>query len=225
MSGEPFCVDCPDHEACATGAPCDTVKRLTPPAVIDAEHIQTQLEWSTRTFGPGIRPGVVDHIRKELVEIEEADYKDLEEWIDVIILAIDGAWRAGHLPQDIIDAFHAKQRKNRDRTWPDWRTADRDKAIEHDRTADRLETPIYWAAQLGYRITRGLDTDVPITLDAFNDYRFARRYTLEQLHCRWCGGPVGPRIPGDRYGIGCLNDINHIYNGLTPSSTTHVQPT
>lgn len=103
-------------------------------AAIDAEHIAHQREWSLNTFGPGLRTqGVVDHIRKELLEVL-ADPEDLNEWVDVIILAFDGAQRTGVAPQAIIDAVKAKQAKNEARTWPDWRTADPSKAIEHDRT-------------------------------------------------------------------------------------------
>ena len=104
--------------------------------VIDADHLAHQREWSEETFGPGTRLlGVLDHIRKELAEIE-ADPTDLSEWVDVIILAFDGAWRAGWEPQQIIDAIKAKQAKNEARTWPDWRTMSADRAIEHDRSAD-----------------------------------------------------------------------------------------
>lgn len=98
---------------------------------IDRAHLAHQREWSRRTFGPGARLlGVVDHIRKELQEIE-ADPTDLKEWVDVIILAFDGAWRAGWEPQEILDAIIAKQAENEKRVWPDWRTASPDKAIEH----------------------------------------------------------------------------------------------
>lgn len=101
-----------------------------------AAHLQRQRVWSERTFGPGSRAkGVVQHIRKELVEIEAAP-GDLMEWIDVAILALDGAWRSGASPAQIIDALVAKQAKNEGRTWPDWRTMDPDGAIEHDRSAD-----------------------------------------------------------------------------------------
>lgn len=31
MSGEPFCEDCPDREACSQGAPCELVKSVNPP--------------------------------------------------------------------------------------------------------------------------------------------------------------------------------------------------
>lgn len=95
------------------------------------DHLINQRIWSEKTFGPGARQqGVVDHIRKELLEIEAAPY-DLTEWIDVVILALDGAWRAGHSPADIVAALQAKQAKNERRKWPDWRTAEPGKAIEH----------------------------------------------------------------------------------------------
>jgi hypothetical protein len=102
--------------------------------VIDAAHLGRQRAWSERTFGPGPRTlGVIDHIRKELTEIEASPY-DLSEWVDVVILALDGAWRAGYGPQEIIDAVVAKQTLNEARRWPDWRSASPDQAIEHDRT-------------------------------------------------------------------------------------------
>jgi hypothetical protein len=110
---------------------------------VDAAHIAHQREWSTLTFGPGFRrDGVIDHIRKELVEIEEAytEAGRLSEWVDVIILAIDGAWRCGADPQAILDAIRDKQAINESRVWPDWRTAPRDRAIEHDRSHDDIET-------------------------------------------------------------------------------------
>lgn len=96
-------------------------------------HLHRQIAWSHKTFGPGNRTaGVIDHIRKELKEIEEND--DLEEWIDVAILAFDGAWRSGFSAESIIAALRSKQLKNEKRTWPDWRTAPLDKAIEHERS-------------------------------------------------------------------------------------------
>ena len=96
-------------------------------------HLRRQAQWSEKTFGPGERTvGVIDHIRKELVEIE-AKPTDLSEWIDVVILALDGAWRSGHSPENIVAGLIAKQAKNESRTWPDWRTAEPGKAIEHVR--------------------------------------------------------------------------------------------
>lgn len=97
-------------------------------------HLRRQAEFSARTFGPGQRiNGVCDHIRKELIEVEESG-GDLYEWVDVIILGLDGAWRSGATPEQIATAIAAKQAKNEGRRWPDWRTADPGKAIEHDRS-------------------------------------------------------------------------------------------
>ena len=107
-------------------------------AAIDVAHLDRQQAWSAETFGPaevrGHR-GVLDHIRKELVEIE-AEPGDVTEWADLIILAFDGAWRSGHSPADTIAAIKANQERNEARTWPDWRTADPNKAIEHIRALD-----------------------------------------------------------------------------------------
>src|ERR1700689_102982 len=94
------------------------------------DHLYRQGVWSEHTFGPGERSkGIVDHIRKELLEIEAAPH-DLSEWVDVAILAFDGAWRSGFTPEQIVRALEAKQTKNEKRKWPDWRTAAPDKAIE-----------------------------------------------------------------------------------------------
>ena len=96
-------------------------------------HLDRQVAWSLATFGPGDRAkGVIDHLRKELREVEAAP-TDLSEWIDVAILAFDGAWRSGATPEQIADALAAKQSRNEKRQWPDWRTMPTDRAIEHVR--------------------------------------------------------------------------------------------
>lgn len=113
----------------------NTANVMTPVVgAIDVAHLERQRRFSLNAFGPGPRTlGVLDHIRKELVEIE-ADPTDLGEWVDLIILALDGAWRSGHEPADIINAIKDKQAINEARTWPDWRGRSTDEAIEHDRT-------------------------------------------------------------------------------------------
>lgn len=101
---------------------------------LDEEYLARQLAFSLETFGPGTRLlGVLDHIRKELVEVQ-AEPLDVEEWADLLILAFDGVLRQGFTPAQVIQAVRAKHRKNELRKWPDWRTADCDKAIEHVRT-------------------------------------------------------------------------------------------
>ncbi len=106
------------------------------------QHLLRQMAFSHATFGPGRRTlGVVDHIRKELLEVLEAN-GDSAEWVDVVILALDGLTRqlaycngdrnppenvAGIACQMIV----GKQGRNEARDWPDWRTAEPGKAIEH----------------------------------------------------------------------------------------------
>ena len=93
--------------------------------------INRQRAFSLRTFGPGQRDqGIIDHIKKELEEIKQSP-GDLEEWIDVIILALDGAWRNGFASAEIVEMLNFKQMKNENRQWPDWKTAKPGKAIEH----------------------------------------------------------------------------------------------
>lgn len=97
------------------------------------DYLEQQITFSLWAFGPHNRTkGILDHIRKELVEIEQAP-EDLEEWIDLIMLAFDGAWRNGHSPRAICLELQAKLAKNEQREWPDWRTMSTDEAIEHKR--------------------------------------------------------------------------------------------
>lgn len=83
-----------------------------------ADYIQDHAEWSFRTFGPGRRTkGLTAHIRKELIEVEK-EPTDLMEWVDIMILAIDGAVRAGHSSDSIVCALMHKQRVNMARNYP-----------------------------------------------------------------------------------------------------------
>lgn len=127
-------------------------------------HLVRQMAFSHATFGPGRRTtGVIDHIRKELAEVEKAAKADpgpgyrpdvIAEWTDVVILALDGLTRElafadeKYLNQRTLYPESAasiaccrikdKQDLNETRTWPDWRTQSEDKAIEHDRRLDNV---------------------------------------------------------------------------------------
>lgn len=74
--------------------------------------------------------GITNHIRKELQEIEDCP-DDLEEWVDVIILGLNEAWRAGYSFDEIITMIEIKQAKNEARQWPDYRNYKQDEEIEH----------------------------------------------------------------------------------------------
>lgn len=97
------------------------------------DYLYDQIEFSVKTFGPGSRTiAILDHIKKELIKIEE-EPDELEEWIDVVMLGLDGAWRAGYTPKQIVVKLYDKLARNKQRTWPDWRTSDPNKAIEHEK--------------------------------------------------------------------------------------------
>lgn len=82
-----------------------------------ADFVKWQKEWSIVTFGPGKRSeGVLKHIESEIEEVR-AEPTKLEEWIDVVILALDGAWRAGYTPEEVEAALIEKSKRNRLRTF------------------------------------------------------------------------------------------------------------
>lgn len=106
-------------------------------------HLTRQIVFSRATFGPGARTeGVIDHIRAELDEVLAANGSP-EEWVDVAILALDGLTRAIHaefgqvgapsVAHEAVRLILSKQSANELRDWPDWRTADPGKRIEHIR--------------------------------------------------------------------------------------------
>lgn len=112
-------------------------------------HLTRQIAFSRATFGPDERTaGVTDHIRKELQEVARALRADqrAREWVDVVILGLDGLWRAvqanevwltsDEVAQIAVGLIVEKQGRNELRDWPDWRTADPNKAIEHDRSGE-----------------------------------------------------------------------------------------
>ena len=99
-------------------------------------YVHVQEKWSRKTFGSARRTkGLIDHIQKELKEIEN-DPTDLKEWIDIMILAMDGYWRHGGRSEDLMRMLQDKQRVNISRKWP--QPISEDKAVEHIRE-DKLD--------------------------------------------------------------------------------------
>jgi hypothetical protein len=108
------------------------------------QHLIRQMAFSHATFGPGQRTaGVIDHIKKELKEVELAN-GEASEWVDVAILALDGLTRRlafvngkredpARVAEIACNMIVGKQTRNEGRDWPDWRTAAKDQAIEHVR--------------------------------------------------------------------------------------------
>ena len=80
------------------------------------EFIERKMVWSFNTFGDQKVCGVIDHIRDELLEVEE-NPADIEEWVDVLLLTIDGVVRAGFSADDIINELERKHKVNMSRRW------------------------------------------------------------------------------------------------------------
>jgi hypothetical protein len=113
------------------------------------QHLLRQIAFSRATFGPGRRTnGVLDHIAKEIEEVRASDGSP-REWVDLVILSLDGLWRSIMWQENSIAAdpdavadvvcqtiLH-KQSKNEGRVWPDWRGMSTEKAIEHVRPVAR----------------------------------------------------------------------------------------
>lgn len=95
------------------------------------KHLERQRKFSEKAFGPGQRvDGILDHLTKEIEEVRE-NPGDISEWVDVVLLALDGAWRQGYTPGQIAAAVDLKMTINEQRDWPDWREQPEGKAIEH----------------------------------------------------------------------------------------------
>jgi hypothetical protein len=111
---------------CARGVP------LSPACTCSiSDYVKRQRDWSEKTFGHSVRTmGITKHIEKEIAEIRAAPH-DLMEWVDVIILALDGAWRAGYTPEQIQEAMERKQAVNFARQWPPAVDCDPDQPSEH----------------------------------------------------------------------------------------------
>lgn len=100
-------------------------------------YLQRQIEWSRKTFGSGKRTlALINHIEAELKEIKANPY-DLTEWIDIVILALDGFWRHGGSPETIVYALQTKQNINIARKWPE--SVSDDQPSFHEKTDEELE--------------------------------------------------------------------------------------
>lgn len=68
-------------------------------------YIQRQNDWSARVFPNKTVHSITSHIRKEIKQELQPHPQDLIEWIDVVILAFDGAYTDGFTPQQIVRAL------------------------------------------------------------------------------------------------------------------------
>src|SRR5580698_7850183 len=99
-----------------------------------AKRFKRVIKWSKKTFGSEYNyHGIIDHIEQELDEIRNQPY-DIVEWIDCVILSLDGAWRCATTsypkatPEELVgivlSVWKQKVDINEKRKWPDWRTVE-----------------------------------------------------------------------------------------------------
>jgi hypothetical protein len=107
--------------------------------------LRDRAQWSIETFGPLDHQrdtrhlAIGEHLRREISEVERKP-ADLEEWSDIIMLALDGATRcAGASADKILPALRAKLEKCKARTWPDWSTHPPGQPTEHVRAPHRAQ--------------------------------------------------------------------------------------
>ena len=146
-----------------------------------ASLIERQKAFSSQAFGPYPRvEGVCDHIRRELVEVQDDHNKGfdmVDEWADVILLALDGAWRSGADSERICQVVLDKLIRNEGRQWPDWRNADPDKAIEHIAEPDET-TPKAKKYLVG--MDKGSYSDI-VAVNGDDPYQAAKNYGLANM--------------------------------------------
>ena len=85
-----------------------------------ADFFDAKVAWSIATFGPGDRAaGLIAHIDDEIHREIAANPADIGEWIDVILLAMDGAARcAGADGTEFARALVERHERNTRRRWP-----------------------------------------------------------------------------------------------------------
>ena len=167
------------------------------PNVTFDDYLKRHEEWGHATFGSpadGRGPlGPLNHIEKEIVEIKE-DPTDLKEWIDLIILGIDGFLRAGGKKTMLLPMLFAKQLTNAARNWPEWRGSDPTKAIEHVRTPEELAAKGYDGEPTfpGTRVKQS-KTDAEALADIKELKSDKRRV---KRNAEYVPGSSGPRVKG-----------------------------
>jgi len=81
--------------------------------------VNRQRAWSTAQFGETVPiDRILNHITEEVAEVK-AEPGTLHNWIDIVLLAFDGAWRAGHSPKEVVQAIQDVQVRNIMREWLD----------------------------------------------------------------------------------------------------------
>lgn len=99
--------------------------------------VEKKMAHSYATWPEQSLKGVLAHARKECDEIEQEinnpdGLVDASEWVDLLLLSIDGAIRSGLSSSDLIRELERKHQINTLRKWP--KPASPDHPGEHERS-------------------------------------------------------------------------------------------
>lgn len=91
-----------------TCAMCSTERHKKTSLLEIAKRISVFIVGRFGPMGRDYTEGILDHIRIKCEEARFADGRDVEEWVDIVILAIGGALRTGFSPEIITEAISSK---------------------------------------------------------------------------------------------------------------------
>lgn len=104
--------------------------------------LDQRAKWSYFTFGSGFRTGgIIKHIQMELDEIKHKSF-DLMEWVDIMFLAFDGAYRAGFTSEQVLDGLKKKLAINMARTYK--MPTSQDVPVVHEKPLRTVRTLFAW---------------------------------------------------------------------------------
>lgn len=93
--------------------------------------LKRQFEFSQRVFGAGPKTEqILRHISRQSVDTI-ARGNPTEEWVDIMILAMDGALRSGSTPYEIAGLLEYKMTVNEAREWPKLEDQVMDEPVHH----------------------------------------------------------------------------------------------
>lgn len=136
-----------------------------------AMFFNQKASWSKKEFGDSY-DGVIKHLRREVEEAAK-NPSDLEEWVDVVNMAMDGAMRhAGADGEAFVAALLAKHQKNINRTWK----KDSEGVASHVGDEERMVGSIHAPGCTKENLITSMDSSMFINANAFS------KMELRDLH-------------------------------------------
>lgn len=161
--------------------------------------IGTFWAFSQETFGPGKRTkGIIQHIQKELGELAHSP-EDRMEWIDVVILGMDGYQRLGLTASQFLDDLLSKQGIVMARKFP--APTSEDEAVEHIRTPAETVAKAVEALNQGIVLLKSVPAEQLAVMYRNEGDRAAR---TDELLLKWAEATRGHKDNAQSRFLRCL---------------------